>query len=1015
MRKQLQCILLKATSVLLFAFFLLASSNIIAQTGNKVAGIILDSAGSPLAGATIMVKQSHKVTISDASGKFTVDAMPKQTLVVSMVGYEEKEFAVGRQNNFSISLSTTTNALNDVVVVGYGTVRRKDLTGSVGVVKVDDAKKTATYDVAKMLQGQVAGVEVQGSGEPGGYVQLKIRGIGTLSNNAPLFVIDGVIIDAPYDFSPGDIESLQVLKDASAAAIYGSRGLNGVIIITTKKGRNGPLKVNYNGYVGFQRVPKTIDVLDRVGYQKVTSAAEINAGLSVAPANDPNNPAFIRNVNTDWQKETFKTGVINDHNINFSGGNESAAYNVNMGYFDQSSTYKGPQNYTRYSFDANLTGKKGIFSYGAKLAYTQSHKVNPNNGIQYHAVFGGNVTGVLTAIPTMPVYDSTRLRGYGGSDNVTQRAITLNVVGLNNVITDYSDRNRVLGNFWGEVEIVKNLKYRLNVSYDRTDFKNFHFEPTFDLGFYYLNTQSYMFQQTGTGYRGLVENTLTYNLHVGKHKVDFLAGYTYEYDHDENTAASAVNLPEPYYYTFNSVSDPASKGIGSGLGSNSIISYLGRINYNYDDKYLLTVNFRRDGSSVFSPSFRYGNYPSIAAAWNLHNERFFHLPSFINTLKLRGGYGILGSQDIPRYAYDAYVNTNAGYVFGNTLAPGTTTISIVDSKIKWESKTTSNAAADIGLLNNHLTLTAEYYNNKSEDILTTLPTTLYIGSVPASILTNAASLQNNGFEFTVAYQGGKGKFKYNISGNIATIKNKVLELGGTNNPIYGAGSKTEVGRSVGEIFGWQTEGIFQNADEVSKHALQIGAKPGDIMFKDVNGDGAITDNDRVYLGTTVPKINYGVNFSASYKDFDMSFFLQGNAGNKVFNGVYRDLMTEQYGNSSVDALNYWTPANTNTNVPRPVIYDPNGNARVSDRFIESGTYLKLQNAQIGYSLPVSALAKTRAITSARIYVAGQNLITFSGYKGYDPDFISDGLFSRGYDYGSFPNPRTFQVGVQVGF
>jgi len=991
-----------------------------------VKGKIRDKDGRPVVAATISVKGKNASTSSSDDGSFTIQAAPGDVLVVTSVGFEQYERKVtGSPSDLNIYLSTNVNALNDVVVVGYSTVKRKDLTGSVGIVKVEDAKKTVTYDVAKMLQGQVAGVTVQSSGEPGSFVQLKIRGTSSLTSNAPLFVVDGVITYAPFDFPTGDIESIQVLKDASAAAIYGSRALGGVVIITTKKGKNGPLKVNYNGYIGMQRVPKRIPVTDRLGYQKITSAAEVGAGLSVAPGNDPSNPAYISNVNTDWQKEAFKTGVVNEHNLGLSGGSEAATYNLNLSYYNQSSTYTGPQNYRRYSLSANLTGKKGIFRYGSKFDYSQSHKVNPNFGIQYHALFGGNVTAVLTAIPTMPVHDSTRLRGYGGSNNVTQRAITLNVVGLNNIITDYSDRNRMLGNFWGELEFLKNLKYKLSLSYDRTDFKNFHFEPTFDLGFYYLNTNAYMWQQTGSGYASRAENTLTYNLQAGRHRLDLLAGYAYEFNHDESIAASAVGLQEPYFYTFNAVTDPTAKGIGSGSGSDAMVSWFGSLNYNYDERYLLTVNFRRDGSSTFSPAKRYGNFPGVAAAWNIHNEHFIHLPSYINTLKLRGGYGVVGNPGA-RYLYDSYVNTAASYVFGNTLAPGTTTIGIVDSRIKWESKTTANVGLDMSLFNNALTFTAEYFNNKSTDLLTNINTTLYVGSVPASIYTNAASLRNSGLEFMAAYRGGKGKFKYEISGNVATINNKVLKLGGTNNPVYGAGSKTEVGRSVGEIYGWVTEGIFQNASDVASHATQVGAAPGDIKFKDFTGrdasgkltgkpDGKITDDDRVYLGKAIPNLNYGFNFNASYKNFDLSFFLQGSAGNKVFNGVYRDLMVEQYGNHSVDALNYWTPTNTKTNVPRPVIYDPNGNARVSDRFIEDGSYVKLQNAQIGYNIPSTTLARTKAISSVRIYLSGQNLVTFTKYRGYDPDFISDGLFSRGYDYGSFPNPRSFLFGVQVGF
>ncbi|HSC37531.1 MAG TPA: TonB-dependent receptor plug domain-containing protein, partial [Chitinophagaceae bacterium] len=357
-------------------------------------------------------------------------------LVISYVGYQDHELKVFPGAEMNIQLSAKTDPLDDVVVVAYGSQRKKDITGSVSVVNVADAKKTATYDVAKMLQGQVAGVEVQGSGEPGGYVNIKIRGVNSLISNGPLFVVDGVALyDAPFDFSTADIESVQILKDASSAALYGVRAAGGVVIITTKKGRSGPLRVSYTGSYGFQQIGKKIPVTDRVGYQKITTAAELNAGLGIAPGNDPSSPKFISNVNTDWQKEAFKTGRIQDHNVSFSGGSELASFNVSLGYFDQTGTLKGPQKYDRYTVNMSMQGKKGLFSYGAKVALTQSNK-NSFGISTDHAVFGGIVTNTLTAIPTMPVYDSTRLGGYGGVDNVTQRAISLNVIGMNNLVTD---------------------------------------------------------------------------------------------------------------------------------------------------------------------------------------------------------------------------------------------------------------------------------------------------------------------------------------------------------------------------------------------------------------------------------------------------------------------------------------------------------------------------------------------------------------------------------------------------
>lgn len=984
----------------------------LANAQGTVTGTITSATGEPVVGATVSVKNSKMATATDAAGHYSLSVPKNGVIVISHVGFLSKEISVNNQSVVSIALTAGTDPLEDVVVVAYGTVRKKDLTGSVSVVKVEDAKKTASYDIAKMLQGQAAGVQVQGSGEPGGYVQIKIRGVSTFGNNSPLFVVDGVAIDGPYDFSPGDIESMQILKDASSAALYGARAAQGVVIITTKKGRPGNLKLNYNGYYGIQDVTKRIAVTDRTGYQKITSAAELNAGLSIAPANDPNNPAYISNVNTDWQKEALKTGHIQDHNLSLNGGTEAASYNLSLGYFNQTGTVTGPQSYDRYSVNTSMNGKKGKFSYGAKIAYTQSHK--NNYGVTTdHAVFGGSVTSMLTAIPTMPVKDPNRLGGYGGADNVTQRAITLNVVGMNALMTDYSDRNRFLGNVWGEVELLKNLKFRTSASYDRLEYKDFHFEPMFDLGFYYLNTQYNMRQTDGKDNTGQWENQLTYALKTGKHKIDFLVGTSYLERHYENLYASAKDTGDFPFQQFSNAA-AAAKNASSYASANTLMGYLGRVNYNYDDRYLVSGNFRRDGSSRFGPNYKYGDFASVAAAWNMSNEKWLRLPDFISSVKLRGGYGELGNQNIGDYLYQSYINNAASYVFGETLASGSTTISKVDPNIKWESTSTLNVAADLGFFHNTLQFTAEYYKRTSDGLLVSVPLPASTGSVPLSLVTNAASTENTGMEFTLLYSNKVGKLHYNINANFSTLENKVLKLGGTGNPIYGSGSKTEIGRSVGELYGYQTEGLFQSQDEIAKHALQINAAPGDVKFKDVNGDGKITDNDRVYLGRVIPKYYYGANLGLSYGDFDFSVFFQGSGGNKVFNGVRHDLMVEQYSNHSVDMLNYWTPTNTNTNVPRPVIGDPNGNGRFSDRFVESGSYLKIQNAQIGYNLPVDAAAKTHVIKSLRAYISGQNIYTFTSYSGYDPDFISDGLFSRGYDWGSFPNPRTIMVGLQLG-
>lgn len=985
-----------------------------AYAQNSISGTVLNKEGEPVAGATIIVKGKSTSTMSAADGRFTITASTGDVLIITSVGYEDHEVKIGEGRTVAVQLTTRFDTLDDIVVVGYGTVKKKDLTGAVSVVNVKDAKKTATYDVARMLQGQVAGVSVHGSGEPGGFVQIKIRGISSLVNNNPLFVVDGVMIGAPFDLSPDDIETIQILKDASATAIYGSRGSTGVVIITTRKGKAGKLRVNYNGYAGIQSIARSWDVTDANGYRAITNQAELNAGLSIAPGNNPSSPSFIGNVNTDWQEEAFRTGYIHDHNVSFSGGREDLTVNASLGYFNQTSTIEGPQSYKRYTGTLGVTGKKGIFSYGAKIFYTNSHKVNPFNGSNSKAVFGGALTSLLTTIPTIPVKDPNRLGGYGGADNTTQRAITLNVIGLNNILENESDRDRFLGNFWGEVEIIKNLKYKLNMSFDRGQEIGFAFEPRYDLGWYYLNNTSYLYRRVGTARTFLVENTLNYRIAIDKHSIEALAGYTYQKDKGNHLTGSGINLREPYFYTFDAIAAASDKTLTSGSDASAIISYLGRVAYNYDNRYLVTANYRRDGSSRFPKDNRWGDFFSFSGAWNVHNEKFIQLPSLISSLKLRGGYGGVGNQNIGNYLFQSYINSNASYVFNNTLAPGATVVTLVDPGIKWETKTTTNGAVEIGLLKERLRITAEYFKNTNKDLLAGVPIPLSIGSFPWDVTTNAASMENSGIEITIGYRGSIRDFTYDITLNGNTLKNELTSLGLNGVPITGNASRSEPGRSVGDIYGHTMIGIFRDAADVTGSPAQTNAAPGDVKFMDTDKNNIINDEDRVYLGRAIPNLYYGLNVNLGYKNFDFSMFWQGSAGNKVYNAVYRDLMIEQYSNHHVDALNYWTPSNMNTNIPRPVIGDPNANARASNRFVEDGSYVKLQNFQLGYTLKL--MAGLKWLTNARVYISGQNVFIITKYKGLDPDFTgvgNDGLFSRGFDQGSFPNPRTFMLGVQL--
>ncbi|MCG9972838.1 SusC/RagA family TonB-linked outer membrane protein [Christiangramia crocea] len=991
----------------LFYLTLIFSVPVVAQNITVTGTVSAKDNGEPLPGVNIIQEGTSNGVVTDMDGEYSIEAPSNSTLVFSYLGFVTQEVEVDGRETINITLTSDMNQLDDIVVVGYGTQKKSDLTGSVSVVDADEAKKVISPDVAKLLQGQAAGVTVQSSGEPGGFVNIKIRGVTSFNNNNPLFVVDGVIVDSPFDFPTGDIESIQVLKDASAAAIYGQRGANGVVIITTEKGKEGTNHITYRSQVGIQTVPNTIPLTNRVQYQDITSAAEINAGLEVVPGNDPDSEFYIDDVDTDWQEVAYKTGMVENHTLGFSGGSGTINYNLNLDYFKNKGYIETPQDYERYSATLDLNGEKGRFRYGGKIAVTSSDK---NNFSEYLAGQTA-VIDLLQAIPTMPVYDENRLGGYGGADNLTQRAITLNVIGFQNLITNLSERNRFLGNIYGEFDILDGLTYRFRASADRLDTYNKFFNPPSDLGWYYIttNSEAALDVSNGSTLRTIVDNLLSYDKTFDEHTISALAGVIQERSDYEVTTGRGVGF-KPDEISKIQFAD----AISGTEYENTVtaLSYLSRLNYGYDDRYLLTLNFRRDKSSLFAEENNTGDYFSVSGAWKLHNESFFELPGWWNSLKLRGGYGQLGNNTIGPYDYAAVVNPFASYAFGNSLAPGTIAIDIKDPDVKWEDTETWNAALEAGLFSNKLQFTAEWFKKRSSDLLADVPLPFSTGAFPASITTNAAIVENTGLEFAVSYSNAESEFQYNISANLGTLDNEVLKIGADDIPISGAASRTEVGRSIGELYAFETEGLFQDQAEIDAHADQPGAAPGDVKFRDVNGDGIITDDDRTFQGVTIPKISYGLNFSSTYKNFDFSFFFQGNAGNKVFNATYQNLMVGQYTNHHIDLVDYWRPDNTDTNVPRPVIGDPNGNNRPSDRFIEDGSYIKLQNLQLGYSVP---LVEDLFINSARVYVTGQNLWTISDYRGYDPDFISDGLFSRGFARGSFPNPTTVALGVEVQF
>ncbi len=1012
-------------------FYCLATLAVLIITNSAIAqktvtGQIKDKDGNPLAAATVAVKNKKVNAVADAEGRFTISAAPGDILLVTSVGYADVEIKLGDQATVMIELSLKVSSMEDVVIVGYGTQKKKDLTGSIVNINTNETKKYSTSDISQLLQGRASGVQVNSDGQPGAVPSVRIRGYSTFGNAQPFYVVDGVPGVTVRDFSPNDIETINVLKDASAGSIYGANAANGVIIITTKQGRkNSAMKVEYNGYYGWDKVWQIQDVTDREQYQMLSNESRTNAGLPLFPANNPADPRFVNNINTDWHKEGLKTGTRQNHNISMSGGGTNNTYFVSLDYFDNQGTYVGNgPTYTRYTARVNSSAEKGIFKMGEAFNYTHSHE----NSLTFRddILLGGIpplIGSLVVAIPTMPVYDPANLGGYGGSNSEFNGANSLNGIGINNLLTNYVDVDRTFGNIYGELRFLKltrqDIRFRTSLSYDKTTIRDFIWQPAFFLGKFFSQDIARLNDNSRIYTNSAIENTLTYDKIVHKHVLNVLLGQSYREGNTLLRESHAEGFTTPYYPEINNGATKSAKGSEF---ENTLVSFFGRINYSYDDRYLLIATIRRDGSSRFSPDNKYGNFPSASAGWKISNEKFWSVSkNIITSLKLRGSYGLLGNQNIGDYLYFGSINSGVVYTFDGTRVVGGLQTQIASPNVKWESKATTNIGFDGSFLNGALDLSAEYYNAKSSDILVNLPIPASVGYTNSNPVANAASLKNSGIEITAAYHKTSGDFTFDLSANFSTLKNEVVELGGHEDPIYGVGAKTQLGGIVGEHYGFVYEGIFQTQAEITAHATQFGAalKPGDVKYKDISGplgkpDGVVDEAyDRTYLGSGIPKYYYGITFSAAYKRFDLLIFASGAANFKINSRMYRDLHHSAGSlNYSTDMLKRWTPSNTNTDIPRLNDADVN-NFKDSDRpgWLQSGTYLRINTVSIGYNFPGDII---KGLSKSRVFVTGQNLYTFQKYQGYNPDFTS-GVFNPGFDFGSYPKPRTIMIGVQLIF
>jgi len=1021
-----------------FVMLLSVSSSIFAQ--NRITGKVTNQADNqPIAGATVQEKGSTNATQSAADGSFAITAASNATLVISVVGFSSQEVAINGRSDISVAMVETAGGLDEVVVTGYGTQRRTNVTGAISSVSGKTLAELPVPSISQALQGRIAGVNVVNNGSPGTQPIVRIRGISSISfASDPLYVIDGFPTGNLATIDTRDIESVDVLKDASAAAIYGSRATNGVIMITTKKGRrDGKVHVSLDSYYGTQEITERLDLLDTEGFKKYAVAYRGSQVPRLLPP-EVDKPIYAGatqtygQTNTDWQDEYFKKGNMHQHNIGLSGGNEVSRFYASAGYMDQEGTAPSVA-FKRYNFRLNsdhILSK--VFTFGENLYISYGDQRFDNNETGART----NLVNVIRNMPHMPVYDPTTNGGYRGVNTVLDGGDPTNPV-EDAALKNPGDRTtaKILGTAYLDINFTKWLKFRSTFGVDYANGLTYRFAPIFNNGGTVAGSSAT--QATITNNRNvstvlLFTEQLTFDRTFGDHHVNAIAVYEQQGQKTATENASGNQLSNDLK-TINNASNLAVTNLS---GENTLISILGRVNYDFKGKYLLSGAVRRDGLSVWAPDKKWATFPSGSIGWRIDQEDFMQNQTKISELKLRVGYGLTGLNGtvLGNTPWLVTVNANSAYYpFGNSLTsgPASSIQRLGNKELEWEKTEQLNIGVDLGLLRNKLTLSAEYFNRKTDNLILAVPTSPSMGYIQTNVNQNVAAMENNGFELQLGYNQREGDFKWNVSGNMSVITNEVVKMA-EGVPNIEAGSdadfgaypitNTAVGQPVQSFYGWVVEGIFQNAAEVAGHATQTaGTAPGDLKFQDTNKDGKIDLADRQFLGSFIPDLTYALNFGANYKNFDASVFFQGVQGNKIYNAAR--VITEgmiRFFNAGTQVLNAWTPTNTNTNIPRAITSDPNQNARTSTRFLEDGSYLRLKNIMIGYNIPLASLqSMTKGIVSNfRIYVAAQNLLTFTDYSGYDPEVgnrTPNSSLTNGIDFAVYPQPKAYQVGIQVNF
>lgn len=980
---------------------LILSFSLSAQNRNTISGVVLDEAGETIIGATVSAKGTTNSTITDIDGAFTLNAEENATISVSFIGFITQDIPVAGRTNLRIVLKENTTLLDEVVVVGYGVMRKKDLTGSLSSVDSKALQDKPVANIGEALQGRAAGVQIINSGAPGSNVSIRVRGLGSINNSDPLLVIDGVPTDMPLNaINQNDVETIDILKDASATAIYGSRGANGVVLITTKKGKSGDGVISVSANWGVQNATSVPKMLDASQFASLHNEMMANNGRAQRP--DFADP-LSWGRGTDWTDALLRTAMMQNYTISYSGGNDKSSYYVSGGVLDQDGIIIDTS-YRRYTIQVNSESKvRPWLKFGNNVTLSHDQKKSGSY----------NVLNTLSALPTQPIFNEDGTYSGPGAEAEFYGDLR-NPIGTARLEKSVTKGYNVLGNVFGEVSLFNKVTYKMLGGIDFKFWDNSTFSPKYDWKPIPV-PNSYRGESSNKSLTYLWDNTVTYiDTFNEKHNLNVMLGSSAQNNVYSYMSASVKDfLSDSYSQLNNGLLDPL---VGGSKNEWALLSFFGRVNYSFDNKYLFTATVRRDGTSRISKANRWGTFPSFSGAWRLSEESFYKKNDILSDIKLRAGYGITGNQAVlDNYAAVTRLKTGQ-YVFNGSPVFTLYPLVMPNPDIKWETVKQANIGFDASLFKQRVNVVFDAYVKNTTDMLVSMVVPITTGySDIYTPMINAGEVKNTGWELTVSSQNLKGEFSWNSDLNVSYNKNKVVKLNNGTPIYYGYQSHIE-GRPVGSFYGWVTNGLFQNWDEVNSYAYQYqgadasnGTAPGDIKFLDIDNNGVVNDYDRTYIGNPTPSWNFSLNNSFTYQNFDLQVFLQGVAGNKIYN-ANRVTLEGMYTirNQTTKVLDRWTGEGTSNSVPRAIYSDPNKNTRNSDRFIEDGKYLRLKNLTFGYTLP-SSIAKKAYLSNLRVYMSAQNLLTLTKYSGFDPEV------QGGVDNSNYPLTRTISLGVDIKF